>query len=244
MYHSEQSEAPSIVRVEVEANIRFKGKDGVFEVYDRATKEKKELKEITIVPVNDSRFTVKAAQNDEGSFLFSAMYKSAKQNITILRSTGGKVSVEKQGTWAEIKDANLKYTRVMYCILRDGKDLKRAEFDLQGIGLVQWGKIRPAENKTLTLAVSAEKTFKTPKGQFYEMTLVKTEDPKPSEDTAGKLMAADVITSFASFDENYAYREQQRGESVEAERAEPSEEEEPTIDLKDEEKVLVGDVPF
>lgn len=245
MYHNEQSEAPAIVRVDVDANIRFKGKDGVFEIYDRSTKEKKEMKEITIVPVNDSRFTVKAAQNDEGSFLFSAMYRSAKQNITVLRSENGKVSVEKQGTWAEVKDANLKYTRVLYCIFRDGKDLKRAEFDLQGIGLVQWGKLRPTENKVLTLAVSAEKSFKTPKGQFYEMTLAKSEDPKPAEDAAGSLMAVNVAESFASFDENYAYREKQRGESVEAERAEPSEDA-PTISLNEpeEEKLEVENVPF
>lgn len=248
MYHSEESEAPKIVRVETEASIRFKAKEGSFDIYDRSTKENKQVKEIVIVPVNDSRFTVKAAQNDEGAFIFSAMYRSAKQNITVLRSENGKVSVVKQGPWAEIKDANLKYTRVMYCLLVDGKSMKRAEFDLQGIGLVQWGKIRPQGNFAVTLAVSQDKSFKTPKGTFYEMVATKMEAPKADQEVAAKLMASDVSASFASFDANHEYRKNKDKDSAEMEEATPSDDgsEKATINLDEPEgeKLRLENVPF
>lgn len=220
MYHEETSEAPKIIRVETDLSIRFKSKDGIFDIYDRESKTNKQVKEVTIVPVNDSRFTIKAAQNDEGSFIFSAMYRSTKQNIVILQSTNGKVSVVKQGTYEQIKDANLKYTRVMYCIFTEGKTIKRAEFDLQGIGLVQWGKIRTAEKVATTIKISADQSFKTPKGQFYEMVAGASRVPTVAEDTAAEFMAENVADSFKSFDANYKYRKLERSNKNEDETEE------------------------
>lgn len=245
MYHSEESEAPKIIRVDTEVSVRFKGKDGVFDIYNRKTKENKQVKEITILPVNDSRFTVKAAQNDDGAFIFSAMYRSTKQNITVLKSESGKVSVVKQGTWEAIKDANLKYTRVLYCIIIDGKSIERAEFELQGIGLVQWGKIRTQDNVAITLAVSSEKTFKTPKGMFYEMVSVKKDIPKLAEETAAKFMADSVKESFDSFDDNYKYRKSLNNEEKVEENSDQASTPTGQVPTSDAEKDLkLSDVPF
>jgi len=237
MYHEETSEAPKIIRVETDLSIRFKAKDGIFDIYDRESKTNKQVKEVTIVPVNDSRFTIKAAQNDEGSFIFSAMYRSTKQNIVILQSTNGKVSVVKQGTYEQIKDANLKYTRVMYCIFTEGKTIKRAEFDLQGIGLVQWWKIRTAEKVATTIKVSADKSFKTPKGQFYEMVAGASRVPTVAEDTAAGFMAENVADSFKSFDANYEYRKLERSNKNEDET-------EKIIVAPEEEDIKLSDIPF
>ncbi len=113
---------------------------------------------------------------------------------------------------------------------------------------MQWGKIRPTDNVAITIAVSAEKTFKTPKGTFSEMVVVKSDAPKPGEEVAAKLMASDVALSFASFDANHEYRKNKDKDSVEMEEAEPSADsgEKATINLDEpeEEKFLVGDVPF
>lgn len=258
MYFNEKSDAPKIERVEVDKYVRFKPKDGVFEIYDKETKEKTEVKEISLIPVNDSRFTVKAAQNDDGAFIFSGMYRDARESITVLRSEGGRVRVYAEGSWSDIKgDANLKYTRVMYAVLRNGKKVERAEVSLQGIALVQWGKIRqglPETPEVVVLSVSSQKTFSTPKGMFYEMVLSKTDKVHPAEDAAGHLLAENVQRSFASHDANRKYRKQETEEAKATEAAISGVGEETvkghqvsdgTIDLDSpKEELRAEDVPF
>lgn len=252
MFYEEQTESPKIERVEVDSYIRFKAKDGVFEVYDKATKAKKELKEISILPVNDSRFTIKPAQNDEGSFLFSGMYRSTKQHLTVLRHENGRTSIEAEGDWQTIKsNPNLKYTRVLYCVLRDGEESKRAEFTLQGIGLVQWGGIRSNENIVNILAVSADKSFKTPKGMFYEMTLKEKVKTTTKEEEKALALVDDIQRSFASHDANYSYRAKLRNQpeapvSIEtaAKIMNPEQKDVLNLDATGEDEVDITKVPF
>lgn len=242
MYFEEStSDAPRIYRPEISAYLRFKAKDGAFEIYDAVTKEKKQVKELMILPVNDSRFTVKPALNEPGIFMFSGLYRSPKQTITVLQQRDGKTSVYKEGPWEELKvDANLKFTKMLYCMLKDGDRFVTAEFSLQGVGMIMWGDISAkGTDGLMTLTVSEEKNFKTKLGVFYSMQGSVTGKPDESEDTAAKHFGSEIKRAFDSHDESYKYHQ---GDVPKAEKTNPAAVTEPqeelaTINLDD-------DAPF
>lgn len=233
-YEEETSDAPRIYRPDIATYLRFKAKDGVFEIYDAVTKEKKQVKELTILPVNDSRFTVKPAMNEPGIFMFSGLYRSSKQKITVLQQKDGKTSIYKEGTWDELKpDANLKFTKMLYCMLKDGDRFVTAEFQLQGVSMIMWGDISAkGTDGIMTLSVSAEKNFKTKLGAFYSMIGAVTGKPDEQEDAAARHFGGEVKRAFDSHDENYKYHQ---GEVPKAEKVNPEPKEDiPTINLDEE----------
>lgn len=237
MYHEEQtSDAPQIYRPMIEARLRFKSKDGKFEVYRTNTKEKELLDAIAIIPISDSRFTIKPAQNTPGEFLFSGLYRSSKQRITVLKSQGGKVSMYKEGTWEELKtDPNLKYTKVLFCLLKTGDKLETAEFDLQGVAMIMWGDIsKRGTDGVIALSVSPEKDFKTKLGSFHTMLGEVVAKPNEREDTEARAFAAEVKKSCESHDASYKHYQ---GEVPKAEASVPEKADAaiPTINLDDDE---------
>lgn len=250
MYLEEQtSDAPRIHRAEIQAYIQFKGKNGYFEIYDAVTKEKKQVPSIEILPINDSRFTVKPAMNEPGIFMFSGLYKSSKQTITVLEMKDGKTTVYIEGDWEMLKqDPNLKFTKVFYCMLKEGNRFLTAEFQLQGIAMIQWGEIATqGTSGMMTLTVSKEKTFKTKLGMFHTMEGGITGEPTAEEDMVAKYFSEDIKKAFASHDANYEYR---HGDAPKAERIKPesvteAKEAVPTIQLDDTaEEIHIEDVPF
>ena len=221
MYLEEQSESPKVYRAENDINLKFKAKEGKFSLYVREKKEKVDCENVEIIPISDSRFTIKSAMNEPGEFIFSGLYKDARGKLTVLKSSSGKTKVYAEGAWSEIKkDTNLKFTRVVFCLLNTSKGWMRTEFELQGIAAVMWSNLAEKRlNGILGLSVSLEKSFSTPLGKFYEMvpevkgTIGKEEDDKARE------YAEEIRKMYESYDKiqvHYSKAEKEREEESSA----------------------------
>lgn len=265
MYLNERgSDAPQIYRADIPVSIKFKAKDGSFDLYDRRDKKQSKEKSIKIIPVSDSRFTVKAAQVAEGEMVWSGLYRSPKQHITVLKKKGTKTSVYAEGTWEELKrDPNMKYTKVLYCLIELGGIWVPAQFELQGISSIMWQTISSkGTDRIMKLETSPKKTFKTDKGFFYEMVGGPIEAINPEQDGAAQSFAAEVKKIYDTNDANYEHYKKERGtdpddgEAVsqpqETKSAVPSQ---PRVDISEVEIPIVGrsdddkeikieDVPF
>jgi len=207
---TEGAGAPESKRVDETLSVRLKVKDGVFDLYNRKTKEKSEVKEIKIVPINDDRFTIKSSEGVAGEFVFSGIYRSAKQNIAVLKSSNGSTKTVMEGNWASIRDAakaaGYKYTKLFYCLVELDGEFHRAIFDLQGIAAIQWGKIESVEQgNSITLKVSDEKNFETSGKKFYSMEKVSVDTISDDADKLAMNYADEVETLFESEDERYKY---------------------------------------
>lgn len=258
MYINERgADAPKIYKANIVLNVRFKAKDGVFDLYDRDTRQATQVKAINIIPISDSRFTIKAAQVINGESIWSSLYRSPKQHITVLKKSGMKTSVYAQGTWEELKkDNNLKYTKVLYCLVeRDGKWLT-AQFDLQGIAAIMWNTVTAkGTDRIMKLQVSSTKSFKTDKGYFHEMIGEAVDVIEGALDEQAKAFADEVKKVYDTNDKAYEYYKQQ-GKDLEEEQlgaapATPSAlgkeyDEIPVTNQpkKDDEIKIIEDVPF
>lgn len=251
MYLNERSDSPSIFRAESEVSILFKAKKGHFDIYDKAKKESREVSQVEIIPINDSRFTIRAAENIEGEFIFSGLYKTTRQKITVLQKKSNKTSVHKEGYWEKgigLGDPNLKFVKLLFCLYKDGDAWRRAEFELRGIAAVQWNKIaEKGTDRIMLLSVSPEKTFDTGGRKFFEMTGGAEDDIDPTGDSAAKAFALDIKKMFDSYDQSYEFYEGKEEKAEELPPTKPiSEVVVPVIQLNDEEEedIKIEDVPF
>lgn len=259
MYVNEKSDNPSIYRAESDISIVFKAKKGHFDFYDKASKQSKKLKEVEIIPVSDSRFTIRAAENVEGEFIFSGLYKSTRQKITVLRKKDGKTGVYKEGYWERnvgLGDQNLKFVRLLFCLVKDGGKWKRAEFDLRGVSAVQWSRIAAAgTDGVLKLSITEKAEFEAGGRKFYQFFSSGKSEVPADGDTEAKAFASEVEKMYRSYDESYAYYEKQDregAEQFERETGEPTKPvkpvdqvEIPTINLDDDgNDIRIEDVPF
>lgn len=243
---TESSGAPESKRVDEKISLKMKVKDGVFSTYNRETKEKQELKEVTIVPINNDRFTIKASEGAPGEFVFSGVYRSAKQNINVMKSSGGSTKSILEGNWASIKDAakasGLKYTKLFYCLIKTGDTFEKAVFDLQGIAAIQWGKIDGVDiGESITLKVSEEKNFESSGKRFYSMEKVGFDTIPAEADKLAQEYASEVDAFFKSEDERYEYYKDSKIEEANAENqiAAADQEEQGAI-----EDISPEDIPF
>lgn len=244
-YEVEQSEAPRIIQADVRYFLRFKPKDGVYTVYDREMKENKEVKTIDIIKISDSRFTVKAAQNEVGAFIFSGLYRDARNTITVLEKRDGRTSVIAEGDWQTIKqNSNLKYVKVLYCLYKNGKTWHKAQFDLMGIASIQWQKV--SGDGVLTLAVSDKKSFQTPRGDFYEITKKAVGEVDEATDGQARVFAGELANVYDSYDANAQYYAKSKKEEESVNSAVPQ----PPTEMKElkveetEDEIRIDDVPF
>jgi hypothetical protein len=207
MYLKEKTnEAPRIKKVDINFNLRFKPKFGKFEVYGRDVGEKADFKKLEIIPIADSRFTIKLAQNEKGVSVWSGLYKNTNQNITVMRKKGDKIKIYEQGNWEELKAKDFKYVKILHCLVKINNKWERGEFELQGIAAIMWGDIRDkGTDRVITLQISADKDFKTKMGNFYSMIGGATGDIPDEVDKTAKDFASELSEMYASHDKNYKH---------------------------------------
>lgn len=261
MYINERgSEAPQIYKADIPISVRFKAKEGVFDLYDRATKKASKEKTLRIIPISDSRFTVKAAQVADGESVWSALYRHHKQHITVLKKKGTKTSIYAQGTWEEIKkDPNMKFTKVLFCLADIGGVWQPAQFELQGISAIMWQTISSkGTDRIMKLDVSSQKSFKTDKGFFYEMTGEPVDVISEDLDMKARDFSLEVQKVYDTNDANYEHYKKERGDKEEEQMGvDPAkapvapvapavvDDNIPTINLNEEvEEIKIEDVPF
>jgi hypothetical protein len=92
---------------------------------------------------------------------------------------------------------------VLYCLYKDGKTWHKAQFDLMGIASIQWQRV--SGDGVLTLAVSDKKSFKTPRGDFYEITKKAVGEVDETTDEQARAFAGELTEVYASYDANAKY---------------------------------------
>jgi hypothetical protein len=203
---TQESNAPEAVRVDANLSVSFKTKNGEFVIYNRETKQKTTSKSIKMIGINDERFTIKMGESVPGQFVFSGIYRSAKQTINILKSANGKTESIMKGTWANIKDsakaAGLKYTKLVYALVENNGSFDKAVIELQGISAIQFGKLGEL-SPVQEIVCSENKTFESGGKFFYEMQL--GTGSELSDDTLAQAYLQEVKASFKSEDERYEF---------------------------------------
>lgn len=210
MYLKEEgSSAPESKRVDEQVSAQIKVKNGEFTLYNRETKEKtEELKTLKIVPINSSRFTIKASEGVAGEYVFSGTYRSPKQKITVMKSSNGSTKKLLEGSWQDIKDQakamSLKYTKLLYCLIEQDGEWVKGILDLQGISAIQWSQlVLPGAGNSVTLKISDEKNFETSGKKFYSVEVASTESLEDESDAIA--YAQEVEEFFKSEDARYEF---------------------------------------
>lgn len=260
MYLQEKTnEAPEIKRVEIDFNLRFKPKKGKYEIYERKSRELVEFENLEIIPIADSRFTVKIAQNVKGIHIWSGLYKSPKQNITVMKKENDKVEIYKQGDWRSLKAEGLKYVKILHCLVKINNKWQRGEFEFPGITAIMWQDIKSkGTDRVISLQISADKDFETKMGNFYSMTGGATDDvPKEADETAKKF-AGELAEMYKSHDENYEFynaKNEPVSDDISEDTSDTTPEEKtqedanseeiPTIEIEDDkDSVKIEEIPF
>jgi len=252
MYIKENtSEAPQIKRVNIEFNARFKPKNAKFDIYERETGTLVEVEQLEIIPISDSRFTVKDPQSQKGIYVWSGLYQNAKQIITIMQKKDGKVSILEQGDWKFLKFNGYKYVKILHCLIKVNGKWKTCEFELAGISAIMWGNIRVHGTEgIMKLQISSSKDFETARGNFHSMTGFIVQAVPQDVDDVAKSFATEIMEMYESYDENYKfYNEKNRLKEEEKEEAIQKEVEDdiPVINIDEEEKnesIDINSVPF
>jgi len=261
MYLQEKTnQAPAIKQVKIDFNLRFKPKKGHFDVYSRESRENAEFKELEIIPIADSRFTIKTAQNTKGVFIWSGLYTNPSQKITVMKKEKDKTEIYKQGDWQLLKAEGLKYVKILHCLAKINKKWQRCEFELQGITAIMWQDVKSkGTDRIIKLQVSADKDFATKMGAFYSMIGGATSDIPIAIDAAARGFAKELEEMYASYDENYEFynaknkpvsedNSKNTSDTTNEEKTQENAtgEEIPTIEIEEEDKdsVKIQDIPF
>lgn len=197
------SEGPKVKYVNVDLNLTFKPKKGVIEAWDFEAKEKREFKSIDIIPISDLRFTVEAGEPVAGERVVAGLYRSAKQTITVFKN--GKVMAK--GLWADIKEPhNLRWVKVLHCIVMDNGKPRPARFDIKGLAHGMWADIKESgTDGVITLSVSDEASYKYKGKSFYLLSKASQADLTTDQEVFANDFAMQVKESYESEDASYKY---------------------------------------
>lgn len=202
-------DAPELKKIDVSHSIRFKAKEGEYEIYSPNNEEKKsKVKTINFIFGSDSRFTVQGAAPVKGVSIFAGSYNSPKQTITVFKKSGdSKTTVADKGTWEELKDiGKYKYTKLVHGLLETKQGYEPAVIELKGLGISQFDKIKDGgTDGVVTLGVSVEPDYETPHGKFYSMVNLGSKELTTEQETVANDFAQELEESYQSEDERYKF---------------------------------------
>lgn len=245
-YEVEANDRPQIKYARTDFKIQFKPKFGEYRLFNQVTKEETIVKELTIIPISDSRFRIKAAENVAGVSIFSSLYKSADQTITVLEKRDGRTKALAVGKWADIKfTPNIKFVKVLYCLVRVNDRWFRAEVELIGIAAIQWQKNVPLRDGILTIGVSTTQSFSADNRSFYEITQGAIEEIDQAADAEAVEFQSDIKVMYASYDAAYDfYTKDPEAPAEGVDEYYPDDSEQPEPDNESEEPIDLSKVPY
>ena len=120
--------------------ISYKPNSGEFAVYDRVSKSRETLDEISVIILDATRNSISgfSPQYDSG-ILCNTVTNTKKEPLTLGVIKDGKYSEVKKGLYQDIKDfEGAKYTRNVFCLLADGDDYVVSDLQLTGMARSQF----------------------------------------------------------------------------------------------------------
>lgn len=139
----------------------WRGKDGLFEYYDKVKKEAVVVKLPFVFIVLDRTSTIRGYNKKMKSGLFSNEVRDvSRDSLTVKFFTGGIVA---QGLWADIKDKVVgrsgKFACNLYVAFKDGGKLQLGAIQLKGCALGPWFEFEKKHGKSVYEKAVAVKGF-------------------------------------------------------------------------------------
>lgn len=159
--------------------ISYKPNSGEFVVYDKASKSKETVEEISIIILDADRNSISGFSPEyDSGLLCNAVLNTKKEELVVGIIKNGKYKEIEKGFYQDIKEdiEGAKYTTNVFCLLVEGDDYSVADLQLVGMARSQFDEwyrenTEDAEASVVTLTPSKKVyNFVKKTGELEEVT--------------------------------------------------------------------------